>query len=183
MKTYTYRIYHIPGIKVGATSDWEKRCIDNKNHYGNNIDIIILEEHKGTYDFGEWIGDREWEYADSFGYSRGSHYQVSRNNRPQWNNETRVVREFTKEESSRGGITSGNNNKESGHMLSLAKIGGSAKCKKYNHFKRKLTENQVNEIRKRYANEEPRPSMYKLSLQYNVSSSIICHIINNKFYY
>ncbi len=42
---------------------------------------------------------------------------------------------------------------------------------------RKLTSDQVNEIRERYANEEPRPSHKRLGYEYGVSSATISGIV------
>ena len=38
-----YTIYHIPGIKVGATSNWEERCRANKRTHGKDIAIEVLQ--------------------------------------------------------------------------------------------------------------------------------------------
>lgn len=67
MKTHT--IYHIPGVKVGCTINFVAR----KTQYpeGTNIEIIeVLEEFDD-----ELAGDREWDWADHYGYSRGGHYK------------------------------------------------------------------------------------------------------------
>jgi len=34
MKTKTYTVYHIPGIKFGCTSDYKSRSKDNRKQYG-----------------------------------------------------------------------------------------------------------------------------------------------------
>jgi len=73
-----YYIYHVPGIKIGATKEWNKRSRYNLDRY--EIEPIILETMEGPDDIDFWqvVGDREWELADSYGYDRGTHYKVIR---------------------------------------------------------------------------------------------------------
>jgi general stress protein YciG len=64
-----YTIYHIVGKKVGCTVNFEKR----KKQYqdGTRFDILeVLEDSVGP----QFAGDREWFWADYFGYKKGSHY-------------------------------------------------------------------------------------------------------------
>jgi hypothetical protein len=63
-------IYHIPGQKVGCTSNFEQR----KEKYPENTIFEILEELICTPNDA---GDKEWEWAAKFGYKKGSHYGKS----------------------------------------------------------------------------------------------------------
>ena len=71
----TYFIYEVPGIKNGATKNWESRSRRNHNLY--NIDCILIETMEGpdTEEMWQIVGDREWELADQNGYPRGDHYK------------------------------------------------------------------------------------------------------------
>lgn len=68
----THIIYHISGRKVGCTND----LIIRKEWYlkseGLIPEIEILEELHDKTD--QEAGDREWEWADWFGYRRDGHY-------------------------------------------------------------------------------------------------------------
>ena len=77
----TYFIYHILGIKIGATCDRIKRFRENFNLY--QIQPIILETMEGpnTPEMWQVVGDREWELADQYGYPRGEHYRSARQKR------------------------------------------------------------------------------------------------------
>ena len=88
-----YYIYHIPGVKIGCTNDLEKRMRDQ-----GFTEWEILETHED----GWLAGDREWELQDEYGFERDkSHYMVSVQNRPKWNDSTRHI--FTKEDHVNGG--------------------------------------------------------------------------------
>ena len=80
----TYYIYHILGHKIGATCDRIKRFRENFDKY--QIEPIILETMEGpnTPEMWQVVGDREWELADQYGYSRGTHYRMAREKRPVW---------------------------------------------------------------------------------------------------
>ena len=65
-------IYHIPGRKVGCTRDIKLRKGWYKVKEGAVPDIIIVEELHDATD--QEAGDREWHWADHFGYKRGIHY-------------------------------------------------------------------------------------------------------------
>ena len=73
----TYYIYHINGVKIGATKDWNRRLKQNRAFYGSNTEMIELETIEGpdTESFWQVVGDREWELADQYGYHRGPHYK------------------------------------------------------------------------------------------------------------
>jgi hypothetical protein len=98
-----HTIYHIPGVKVGCTVDFKKR----KTQYEPGTVFEVLENIECT---ALVAGDREWYWADKFGYPKGPHY--SENN---WNvNMTPEQRS----EAGRAGIvsqlTSGNHNTQTG---------------------------------------------------------------------
>ena len=88
-----YYIYHIPGVKIGCTKQLQKRMTDQ-----GFTNWEILEEHSD----GWLAGDREIELQKEYGYPVDkSHYMISLQNRPKWNNSTR--RYLTKEDCRRGG--------------------------------------------------------------------------------
>jgi hypothetical protein len=58
-----YTIYHVVGIKVGCTCNFDRRNIQNQERYGSNIVIEILDivsESCGA----DFAGDVEWAWAD-----------------------------------------------------------------------------------------------------------------------
>jgi DNA-directed RNA polymerase subunit RPC12/RpoP len=68
-----YTIYHVVEIKVGCTRNFDRRVKQNKEMYGENVQIEILETLShlaGT----KHAGDREHWWADHFGYPRANHY-------------------------------------------------------------------------------------------------------------
>jgi hypothetical protein len=71
-----YYIYHIPGIKVGATSNPRFRFLEYYESYGRDVVIEIIEEWPEAVGV-EFVGDREWYWADNMGYDRGWHYSRS----------------------------------------------------------------------------------------------------------
>lgn len=72
----SYYIYHIPGKKIGCTTQYPKRCIDQGFH-----NYELLETHED----GWLAGDRELQLQKEYGYDiDNSHYMISRNNRPTW---------------------------------------------------------------------------------------------------
>ena len=83
-----YYIYHIPGEKIGCTSDLEKRMSDQ-----GFTEWEILE----THDDGWVAGDREKELQKEYGYPIDqNHYMIAVQNRRKW----------TKEDMSKGGRNS-----------------------------------------------------------------------------
>jgi hypothetical protein len=64
-----YIIYHIPGVKVGCTVNFEARKIQ----YDEGTVFEVLEELDESVG-DKLAGDREWYWADHFGYHRGRHY-------------------------------------------------------------------------------------------------------------
>jgi hypothetical protein len=87
MKTYTYTVYHIEGIKVGCTTDFTKRMIDQEF---SNWEILWQEE--GDWDHGQIAGDIEIQYQLQIFGKRDNplHFQVSRQNRPTWTEEQQI---------------------------------------------------------------------------------------------
>ena len=89
----TYYIYHINGVKIGCTSDLNKRMRDQ-----GFTDWDILEEHTDIYE----ASDRELELQEEYSLPLDKiPYWKSVENRPVWNNETRHV--FSKSDLSKGG--------------------------------------------------------------------------------
>lgn len=77
MKNYTYYIYHIPGVKIGCTTELETRM---RNQGFTEWEILWQED--GDWDFGWIAGDKELELQKEYGYRVDTiHYQVSRENR------------------------------------------------------------------------------------------------------
>tara|TARA_R110000737_G_C14204924_1_gene418022 strand:- start:41 stop:502 length:462 start_codon:yes stop_codon:yes gene_type:complete len=105
----TYYLYHILGIKIGATSEPHKRDIQNINQW--EVEPIVIENMEGpnTPEMWQVVGDREWELADQYGYPRGNHYRLAR--------EARLA--ITFEDRSLGGTRGGATNVRTGHFASL----------------------------------------------------------------
>ena len=74
----TFTIYHVPGHKVGATGNYKHRAAWNFRHYRVEPYIIDELELPDTPETWQIVGDLEWEYADEFGYDRGTHYVEAR---------------------------------------------------------------------------------------------------------
>jgi hypothetical protein len=95
--SYTYYIYHIPGIKIGCTTDLTKRMQDQ-----GFTNWEILWQQEGDYEFGWIAGENEIELQKLYDYKVDTvNYQVSRQNRSTWNNNTRFS--LTKEDCIKGG--------------------------------------------------------------------------------
>lgn len=65
----THTIYHIPGLKVGATKDFERR----KSEYPHGTEFEVLMDDLDGLSPKE-VGNWEWWWADYLGYPRGRHY-------------------------------------------------------------------------------------------------------------
>ena len=159
----TYFIYHILGIKIGATCDRIKRFRENFNLY--QIQPIILETMEGpnTPEMWQVVGDREWELADQYGYLRGEHYRIAREKRPNG---------MSKESSRKAQTTKAINNT----IGNGGKIGG----KKPSRWLRSLTFQQAQDIRSKYI-----PLKYHMGMlakEYNITKTTVFHIIHNKIY-
>ena len=70
----TYYIYHILGIKIGATKRWKQRSKQNFEMYGANPIIVETIEGLDNEEMWKIVGDREWELANQYGYPKGMHY-------------------------------------------------------------------------------------------------------------
>jgi hypothetical protein len=71
--TRIYYIYHLPGKKVGCTSNMERRFKEYRLQ-GYRGPIHILEKFSGSI---TEAGNREWRYANKFGYKLGWHYSLT----------------------------------------------------------------------------------------------------------
>jgi hypothetical protein len=69
-----FYIYHLPGRKVGCTSNPQQRFLTYRSE-GYQGEIIILEKLRCS---AHQAGDREWAWANHFGYKRGWHYSATR---------------------------------------------------------------------------------------------------------
>ena len=185
MASKTYYIYEIPGVKIGCTWNVERR-VEKAQGYTN---YKILEQHTDIYEASR----REIELQKKYGYP------VDR--KPYWK---------TIKMASSGGKIGGKKNKESGHIANLGKksvesghlariasLGGKnggkiqgKKNKESGHIanlgklKRKLTFEQAEEIREKfYKMDGGKMERYDtLAAHYNVSSTAILNIIQNKTY-
>jgi hypothetical protein len=104
-------VYHVVGVKVGCTQRGvETRC--REQHLWEGYVVEVLEVIPAS--FGrQFAGDREWWWADYYGYERGLHYAT-----------------LSREQRVRGGRTSGRQNVDLGRMPELARIGGVAAGRK-----------------------------------------------------
>jgi hypothetical protein len=68
-----YTIYHVVGIKVGCTNDFDRRKIQNQERYGSSIEMEILDMVSDLCG-DKFAGDVEWAWSDWFGYPRMNHY-------------------------------------------------------------------------------------------------------------
>ena len=68
-----YYIYHIQGLKVGVTTKIKHRRYMYRRDKGKNYELEVLEVMENVTE--EEVGDREWWWADQFGYPRGTHYR------------------------------------------------------------------------------------------------------------
>jgi len=168
----TYYIYEVPGNKVGATHQWQKRRDYNFNHY--QIEPIIIETIEGpnTEEFWQVVGDREWELADVNGYDRGTHYRVIciRASKGGLKNvesgHLQSIRTF--ENMSKGGTKTLNGI----HSKRIASLGGKAK--------RILTFEEAQEIRSKYVPHRYTATM--LSKEYGVRKQVIARIVAGNTY-
>jgi len=104
-----YYIYEVPGVKNGATIEWDKRSQKNFETYG--IWPILIETMEGPNEpeFWQMVGDREWELANLNGYPKGVHYKFAREG---WG-----ANASTHESCVKGGKITGKWAVESGHLV------------------------------------------------------------------
>lgn len=133
MKTYTYYVYHIPGIKIGCTTEIKKRMKDQEF-----TNWEILWEEVGNYEFGWIAGDKEIELQKEYNYKVDKvHYQISRENRPNGVSHNQAIK-------------NGIRNKENGHWDSIKKKGqilGGKSIGKANTLKRKICEHCLEDLK------------------------------------
>ena len=153
----TYYIYHIPGIKIGCTKDFESRSKQNFNKY--QIEPILIETMEGPdiEEFWQVVGDREWELAEQYGYNRGRHYVYMR---------LKGVKPRTQKQLNQITIWS------STHQGNNGKIGAP---KLY-----KLTKEIADQIREEY--NTTKTSHRKLAIKYDINKNSIGRILRNEGY-
>jgi hypothetical protein len=101
-----YSIYHIPGVKIGCSTQVTKRI--KEQGYTN---FEILEEYTDIYE----VSDREIELQKKYGY------KVDRI--PYWQSSQRLRKNATFKSASKGGKIGGATNVKSGQALRMQKIG------------------------------------------------------------
>ena len=106
-----YKIYHMPGVKIGVSTN-PKRRVQRQGY----SEYEILEEHSCIYT----VSDREQELQKEYGYKVDKcpyyiSYKKWKQNSKNLNNEMR----------SRGGRT----NAKSGHCARISKLGGLSNVK------------------------------------------------------
>lgn len=77
-KTKRYYLYHIPGLKIGVTSNIQKRVIDQQGYKAGEYEILASSDDKDV------ISEMEFNHQRSFGYEtdRQSYLQVTREKQP-----------------------------------------------------------------------------------------------------
>jgi len=164
----TYYIYHITGIKIGCTSDLQKRMADQGFTSWN-----ILEEHTDIY----LASDREIELQKEYGLPVDkSPYWLSVQNRVP-----------SKEVCTRGGKTQGDINAANGHMARIktkeSLVNGG---KVAGRLKRSLTFEDAECIRAKFKTLDYLPTkiakVILLASEYSVSNGVIQGIIYNHRY-
>lgn len=63
-----YTIYHVPGQKVGCTSDFDRR---KREYWREGLEPVVIETLECS---AKEAGDREWHWAEFYGYRKGQHY-------------------------------------------------------------------------------------------------------------
>jgi hypothetical protein len=105
-----YVVYHIIGVKVGCTDDYPRRCYRQGFKDG---EFEILDTWPMSVG-DNFVGNREWEWCDAFGYERGPHYSEN------WNS-----RSITQEMREHAGKRTAELYFTSEHQSMAGKIGGS----------------------------------------------------------
>jgi len=77
-KAKRYYLYHIPGLKIGVTSNIQKRVIDQQGYKAGEYEILASSDDKDV------ISEMEFNHQRSFGYEtdRQSYSQVTREKQP-----------------------------------------------------------------------------------------------------
>jgi hypothetical protein len=172
----TYYIYEIPGVKIGCTYNLKKRI--KKQGY---VDYKILEQHTDIMEASK----REIELQRKHGYKVDTIPYYKTLLIPTTEGcrkagklagkravESGQLASVCSKGGKNGGKIQGKKNKESGQIVALGKAS------------RKLTFEQAEEIREKfYKMDGGKMERYDtLAFQYNVSSSAIQFIIQNKTY-
>ena len=77
-KTKRYYLYHIPGLKIGVTSNIQKRVIDQQGYKAGEYEILASSDDKDV------ISEMEFNHQRSFGYEtdRQSYSQATKERQP-----------------------------------------------------------------------------------------------------
>jgi hypothetical protein len=68
-----FTIYHVVGIKVGCTKNFDRRKLQNEQRYSSSIQIEVLTEL--PLSIGDQVaGDIEHAWAEKLGYRKANHY-------------------------------------------------------------------------------------------------------------
>ena len=114
---YTYYIYKIEGIKIGCTTDLEKRMSDQ-----GFTEWEILWQEEGDYDFGWIAGDKELELQEQYRYPvDNNNYQISRINRAKGNPSRFAGKLHTEESKRKTSIALKGRKKPEGHGANVSK--------------------------------------------------------------
>jgi transposase len=170
-----FYIYHVQGHKVGCTSQKEKRFRENFQLY--QTEPVVLETIKGpdTPEFWQIVGDREWELADLYGYSRGVHYKIATEARRRGaakGGRAGKGKTVTFTEEAKNNMRLGHYKRTDNIVFKRSSAGGKAS--------RKLTDQEVNEI---LILRDNGLTLKQISERYNVGINTIsrrCRGINYK---
>jgi hypothetical protein len=123
-----YYIYHIEGVKIGCSTQVEKRI---KQQGYNNFEI--LEEHIDIYE----VSDRELELQKQYGYKVDTI--------PYWKSHQQLRKNATFKSAQKGGLKGGQTSKELGHIQRAQKVGcvlgGRAGKGRVNPYSQSLADN------------------------------------------
>jgi len=156
-----YKIYHIPGVKIGVSQNVWKRVVDVQGYK----DYEVLEEHDDI----EVVSDREIELQMQYGYKIDRvRYSQSIQTGPRSFQVKQKISQSQKGREMTWGEKTSKSLKENGSSRGT------------NNGRAKLTEQEVLEIRSKY-----KPHRYTkpmLSKEYGVSGSLISKIIDKKIW-
>ena len=154
-----YYIYHIPGKKIGCTTEYPQRCIAQ-----GFTNYELLETHND----GWLAGDREKELQKEYGYPVDLvHYMISRRNRRVWTDEDRMKGKQALE--------------QSGYPhLPKATLAASKKKMKITYEIAQQIRNEGYKPKKnQYADG---PTLKSIAEKYNVSPQVVKDVIRNRTY-
>ena len=181
MKTYTYYVYHIVGVKIGCTTELEERMSDQ-----GFTEWEILWQEEGDYEFGWTAGDKELELQKEYGYEVDrTHYQVVRENRRRGGIIGGSVKgaklTFTQEHKKRLSLSSKGIPKSTKHKesISIANIGNQnavkSKSKRDMEFQQKI--DAFKEWSSLLSDYNNGMSFRKLAIKYNLCRYFISKVI------